>query len=255
MDKAQPVVLLRHSYVPVKRAIDIVGSLVLLALLSPLFFIITMAIALESPGSIFFRQQRIGFCGRRFGMFKFRTLQRRPTANDLAGTHIALAGQDKDITRVGAFLRRSGLNELPQLLNILHGEMSFIGPRPALLDNERYYSDWHRARLAVRPGVTGLAQVCGRNAIPWGWRIELDRYYISHISPWLDLAILCKTTWVVATRHGAEGDEALYYNFNPPGPHDHVLDKLAQQGLWRCTLTAPPAAPQRTAERVSQLRS
>lgn len=215
----------------IKRALDIFFSLLLLVLTSPLFAIIALALYLERPGAVFFVQQRLGLHGQRFGLLKFSTVRRPPTAEDLQGSHAALAGQDADISKVGHFLRASGLNELPQLINILRGEMSFIGPRPAVLAHEQYYSEWHRKRLQLTPGVTGLAQVCGRNAIPWGWRVALDRYYVEHYSLALDLAILLKTAYIVFGRVGTEGKGSFYYDFTPP-KHD-VLADLKRLGVFR----------------------
>lgn len=229
-----PTRRLTRTYLCAKRAMDLVGSALLLLLLSPLFLLIALAIQLESPGTVFFAQRRLGRMGRYFGLYKFRTLRRKPTSKDLAGSHMALSGNDSDITRLGRILRHSGLNELPQLINILRGEMSFIGPRPAVLHHEQYYTDWHRRRLEVTPGVTGLAQVCGRNAIPWGWRVALDRYYVDHASLTLDWLIFWKTFYVVLCGIGAEGDEQLYFDFTPP--REDILRHLKQRGVLRCFL-------------------
>jgi len=215
----------------VKRALDIAGSLLLLIIASPVFLVIVIVLFIERPGSVFFKQQRIGRGGRRFGLLKFSTVRRSPTAEDLSGSHAALNGQDADITKVAHFLRASGLNELPQLVNILRGEMSFVGPRPAVLAHEQYYTDWHRKRLELSPGVTGLAQVCGRNAIPWGWRVALDRYYVEHYSLALDLAILCKTAYVVLCRVGAEGEGSFYFDFTPPDRD--IIAELKRVGVFR----------------------
>lgn len=225
-----------RPYALVKRGLDISGSLVLLLVLSPVFILLMLAIVLDSRGPVFFQQLRLGRGGKRFGLYKFRTMKRSPTGDDLSGQHTALNGHDHDITRVGAILRVSGLNELPQLLNILRGEMSFIGPRPAVLAHEQYYSEWHRKRLEVTPGVTGLAQVCGRNLIPWGWRVALDRYYVEHQSFTLDWQIFWKTFFVVLCGIGAEGPESMYFDFTPPGAE--VVQKLEQQGVMRCFLRA-----------------
>jgi lipopolysaccharide/colanic/teichoic acid biosynthesis glycosyltransferase len=215
----------------VKRALDICFSLLLLVVLVPLFLLLCMLVYAESGAPVFFGQRRLGRGGRQFKLLKFSTIRRQPTAADLEGSHAALDGQDRDITRLGRFLRASGLNELPQLFNILRGEMSFIGPRPAVLAHEQYYTEWHRRRLDAAPGVTGLAQVCGRNAIPWGWRVALDRYYVEHYSLGLDLAILLKTAWVVLRRVGTEGEPSFYYDFTPP-EHD-ICAELKRLGVWR----------------------
>lgn len=226
-----------RPYALIKRGVDFSGSLLLLIILSPLFLLVVLAIELDSPGPVLFQQLRIGKGGKRFGLYKFRTMRRQPTGKDLSGEHMALNGHDQDITRVGALLRLSGLNELPQLLNILRGEMSFIGPRPAVLAHEQYYTDWHRKRLEVIPGVTGLAQVCGRNHIPWGWRVALDRYYVDNISFALDWAILWKTFYVVLFGIGTEGPKEFYFDFQPP--NGGVVEELTHRGVYRCFLRAP----------------
>lgn len=231
----QPSVAVR-PYAIIKRTIDFAGSLLLLIILSPIFLLVVLAIELESPGPVLFQQLRIGKLGKRFGLYKFRTMRRQPTRKDLSGEHTALNGHDGDITRIGALLRQSGLNELPQLLNILRGEMSFIGPRPAVLAHEQYYTDWHRKRLELTPGVTGLAQVCGRNHIPWGWRVALDRYYVDNVSLALDWAVFWKTFYVVLSGLGAEGPEEFYFDFTPP--NGGVIEELTRLGVYRCFLRA-----------------
>ncbi len=221
-------------YSSVKRFLDIVFSLWLILSLLPVFGIIALAIVIESRGPVFFLQQRLGVGGKKFGLFKFRTLARKPSKGDEEGSVMALSGKDHDITNVGEFLRNSGLNELPQLLNIFRGEMSFIGPRPAVLHHEQYYTDWHRKRLDVRPGVTGLAQVCGRNVIPWGWRVVLDRHYVEQMGFWLDLQILLKTAYVVFFHIGVEGQEDDYFNFEKPDRD--IIGELRKRGVMRTFL-------------------
>jgi lipopolysaccharide/colanic/teichoic acid biosynthesis glycosyltransferase len=220
-----------RPYLYLKRLLDVVGSLLLLVLFLPLFLIIALAILLESRGPVFFLQPRLGRRGKVFGLYKFRTIQRSPTEKDLAGSQQSISGQDGDITKVGRVLRHTGLNELPQLINILRGEMSFIGPRPAVLCHEQYYTDWHRHRLEITPGVTGLAQVCGRNAIPWGWRVALDRHYVENVNLGLDLAILFKTAYVVFGAVGTEGAQENYFDFTPPSRD--IVQGLASQGVYR----------------------
>lgn len=219
-------------YPLLKRVLDLLGSMFFLLLFAPLFLIIAIIVKLESPGPVFFLQKRLGRAGRQFGLYKFRTIHRDPTPGDEAGSHMAISGQDADITRFGRFLRNSGLNELPQLINIFRGEMSFVGPRPAVLHHEQYYTDWHRRRLSVLPGVTGLAQICGRNVIPWGWRVSLDRYYVDHMSLWNDAVIFLKTFPVVLGHVGTEGAEDLYFDFTPPD-EQLIYDELRKNGIWR----------------------
>jgi lipopolysaccharide/colanic/teichoic acid biosynthesis glycosyltransferase len=223
------------AYPFIKRTLDILGSLFFLLLFSPLFLLIAFIVKLESPGPVFFLQTRLGRHAKQFGMFKFRTIHRKPTPGDIAGSHTAISGKDSDITRFGRFLRNSGLNELPQLINIFRGEMSFVGPRPAVLYHEQYYTEWHRRRLNVLPGVTGLAQICGRNVIPWGWRVALDRYYVDNMSFSNDLVIFCKTFPVVLGHVGTEGAEDLYFDFTPP-VHGYIERELESQGIWRTFL-------------------
>ncbi|MCB1187565.1 sugar transferase [bacterium] len=220
------------AYTYVKRALDLLGSLFFLLLFAPLFCLIAIIVKLESPGPVFFLQKRLGRHGRQFGLYKFRTIQREPTPGDETGSHMAISGKDADITRIGRFLRNSGLNELPQLINIFRGEMSFVGPRPAVLHHEQYYTDWHRKRLAVLPGVTGLAQICGRNVIPWGWRVALDRYYVDHMGFASDALIFLKTFPVVLGHVGTEGAEDLYFDFSPP-EESMFAEKLEKDGIWR----------------------
>lgn len=221
-------------YIAFKRILDLTFSLLLLVCVSPLWLVIALAIIVESRGPVFFLQQRLGVRGKKFGLYKFRTLARKPSKDDEHGSVMALSGKDTDITRVGGFLRKSGLNELPQLINILRGEMSFVGPRPAVLHHEQYYTQWHKKRLDVLPGVTGLAQVCGRNVIPWGWRVVLDRHYTEQMTLWLDLQILVKTAFVVFCQIGVEGNEDVYFDFEPPT--EDILAELKKHGVMRTFL-------------------
>lgn len=230
----QPRATTFKLYYAFKRALDFSFSLLLLGCLSPLLVLVTLAIVVESRGPVLFLQQRLGVGGKKFGLYKFRTLARRPSQDDKRGSVMTLSGKDNDITKVGKFLRNSGLNELPQLLNILRGEMSFVGPRPAVLHHEQYYTDWHKKRLNVRPGVTGLAQVCGRNVIPWGWRVVLDRHYTEHMTFWLDLQILLKTAYVVSCQIGVEGNEDCYFDFEPPT--EDILGEFKKHGVMRTFL-------------------
>jgi lipopolysaccharide/colanic/teichoic acid biosynthesis glycosyltransferase len=174
----------------VKRTLDVtVASLVAVAVL-PVLVGIALAIKLESPGPVFFRQERVGRYGRSFQILKFRTLVNRPPRNP---ADYVLSTADVRITRLGAFLRRWSLDELPQLWNVLRGEMSIVGPRPTLRYQVEQYDDFQRRRLEVAPGVTGWAQVNGRNALTWRERIELDVWYVDHRSIWLDAKILLRT--------------------------------------------------------------
>lgn len=177
-----------------KRLIDIAGSLVGLVLLSPLFLIVAALIKIDSPGPVFFCQERVGKGGRPFRIFKFRSMVENAAR---MGTGIYVSEGDPRITRVGRFLRRASLDELPQLINVLRGEMSLVGPRPTLAYQVERYTPRQRRRLLVKPGITGWAQVKGRNRLSWPEKIELDLYYVDHWSLWLDLRILFLTLGVV----------------------------------------------------------
>lgn len=168
-----------------KRAIDITASLILLAALAPLMLLIALAIICESPGGAFFRQRRAGFHGQEFNVIKFRSM--RPGQ---PGQGHATGIRDPRLTRLGGFLRRSSLDELPQLFNVLTGEMSLVGPRPLLLPSIR---PDERVRLAVRPGITSLAAVSGRQSLTWDERMALDRWYVENWSLCLDMRILWRT--------------------------------------------------------------
>ena len=178
----------------IRRAVDIVVSALALALSSPLLLGAMLAIRLESPGPVIYRQRRAGREGRPFDVLKLRTMV---DGAEHIGAGLAVNANDSRITRVGAFLRRSSLDELPNLLNVLRGEMTLIGPRPTLPAQVEQYTDRQRGRLAVKPGITGWAQVNGRASLPWSERIELDLYYVEHRSLSLDLRILLRTPAMV----------------------------------------------------------
>jgi len=178
----------------IRRAIDIVVSATALVFASPILLVAALAIRLESRGPIIYRQRRSGLHGREFDVLKLRTMV---DGAEHKGAGLAINANDSRITRVGALLRRSSLDELPNLLNVLRGEMSLIGPRPTLPVQVAQYSDRQRGRLAVKPGITGWAQVNGRASLPWSERIELDLYYIEHRSLALDAQILWRTVAMV----------------------------------------------------------
>jgi lipopolysaccharide/colanic/teichoic acid biosynthesis glycosyltransferase len=178
----------------IRRAVDIVVSATLLALASPVLAAAAVAIRLESRGPAIYRQRRIGMNGRPFDVLKLRTMV---DGAERIGAGLAVNENDSRITRVGAFLRRTSLDELPNLLNVLRGEMSLIGPRPTVPAQVERYTTRQRGRLAIRPGITGWAQVNGRASLPWSERIELDLHYIEHRSPALDLRILWRTIAMV----------------------------------------------------------
>jgi lipopolysaccharide/colanic/teichoic acid biosynthesis glycosyltransferase len=178
----------------IRRAIDVIGAGALLVLTAPLMLAAMLAIRLESRGRAIYRQRRIGKDGVPFDMLKLRTMV---DGAEHIGAGLAVNEDDPRITRVGAFLRRTSLDELPNLLNVLRGEMSFIGPRPTIPVQVAQYTERQRGRLAVKPGITGWAQVHGRAALPWSERIELDLYYIEHRSLALDVRILWRTLAIV----------------------------------------------------------
>jgi lipopolysaccharide/colanic/teichoic acid biosynthesis glycosyltransferase len=178
----------------IRRALDVVVSSLVLALGAPALALAVLAIRLESPGPVIYRQRRVGLEGRTFDVLKLRTMV---DGAEHMGAGLAVNENDSRITRVGALLRRSSLDELPNLLNVLRGEMSLIGPRPTIPVQVESYTERQRGRLAVKPGITGWAQVHGRASLPWSERIELDLYYIAHRSVWLDLKIIWRTVAMV----------------------------------------------------------
>ncbi|HEV3070140.1 MAG TPA: sugar transferase [Solirubrobacteraceae bacterium] len=177
-----------------RRTIDIAVAGVALFLTAPLLAAAMLAIRLESRGPALYRQRRVGRGGREFDVLKLRTMVQ---GAEHLGAGLAVNENDARITRVGALLRRTSLDELPNLLNVLRGEMSLIGPRPTLPHQVASYDARQRGRLAIRPGITGWAQVNGRAALPWNERIELDLYYIENRSWRLDLEILRRTPAMV----------------------------------------------------------
>jgi lipopolysaccharide/colanic/teichoic acid biosynthesis glycosyltransferase len=183
----------------IRRVVDIVVSAIALALSSPVMLAAVIATKLDSRGPAFYRQRRSGLHGEQFDMLKLRTMV---DGAEHVGAGLAVNAGDARITRVGAFLRRTSLDELPNLVNVLRGEMSLIGPRPTLPAQVAQYTARQHGRLAVKPGITGWAQVNGRAALPWSERIELDLYYVEHRSLALDLKILARTPTLVLAGNG-----------------------------------------------------
>jgi lipopolysaccharide/colanic/teichoic acid biosynthesis glycosyltransferase len=177
-----------------RRAVDILVSLLALLLSAPVLLAAMLAIRLESRGPIVYRQRRAGRYGEQFDVLKLRTMV---DGAEHLGAGLAVNSGDSRITRVGVLLRRTSLDELPNLLNVLRGEMSLIGPRPTLPAQVAQYTSRQHGRLAVKPGITGWAQVNGRASLPWSERIELDLFYIEHRSLMLDLRILLRTPALV----------------------------------------------------------
>lgn len=179
-----------------KRLLDIVGSLCGLAVLWPLLLGVAIAVRLALGGPVFFVQERPGLHGRPFRLRKFRTMR---SAFDSTGRPLPDAER---LTRVGRFLRATSIDELPELWNVLIGDMSLVGPRPWLMEYLPHYTPEQARRHEVRPGITGWAQVNGRNAASWEERLRLDVWYVDHWSLWLDLRILIRTAWTVIRRDG-----------------------------------------------------
>ena len=178
----------------IRRAVDIAVSAVALVLTSPLLALAMLAIRLESAGPVIYSQPRAGLHGEVFEVLKLRTMI---DGAEHVGAGLSINANDSRITRVGALLRRTSLDELPNLVNVLRGEMSLIGPRPTLPAQVAQYSPRQRGRLAIRPGITGWAQVNGRASLPWEERIELDLFYIAHRSLALDARIVTRTVAMV----------------------------------------------------------
>jgi lipopolysaccharide/colanic/teichoic acid biosynthesis glycosyltransferase len=183
----------------IRRAIDIAVSAVALLVSAPLLAAAMAAIRLESRGHPIYRQRRVGLKGRPFDLLKLRTMV---DGAEHLGAGLAVNEGDTRITRVGARLRRASLDELPNLINVLRGEMSLIGPRPTIPVQVAQYTPRQRRRLEVKPGITGWAQVNGRTTLPWSERIELDLYYIEHRSLALDLRIVWMTLAMVLAGSG-----------------------------------------------------
>jgi exopolysaccharide biosynthesis polyprenyl glycosylphosphotransferase len=193
-----------------KRLMDLVGSLLLLIPAGPIMLVLAVLIRLDSEGPIIFAQKRIGRGGRPFVTFKFRSMhvgaeEKQSELNGLneATGPIFKIRKDPRHTRVGRWMRRMSLDELPQLFNVLRGEMSLVGPRPPMLCEVEHYQEWHKQRMEVSPGVTGLWQVSGRSDLTFDEMCMLDIYYIENWSPWLDLWILLKTVPTVLLARGA----------------------------------------------------
>lgn len=195
----------------VKRAFDIVASAAILIMLSPLFLLVALLIRLDSKGPVFFYQNRVGKRGRLFKMYKFRSMymdaeQRKATLmakNEMAGGVLFKMKEDPRVTWVGRLIRKYSIDELPQLLNVLNGDMSLVGPRPPLPVEVEQYTPYQRRRLAVTPGITCIWQVSGRSEIPFSKQVELDLQYIANQSFWYDMALLVKTVPAVLKAHGA----------------------------------------------------
>jgi lipopolysaccharide/colanic/teichoic acid biosynthesis glycosyltransferase len=178
----------------IRRCLDVIVATTVLVLSAPFLVLAAVAIRLESRGGAIYRQRRVGLHGHEFDVLKLRTMV---AGAERIGAGLLVADGDERITRVGALLRRTSLDELPNLLNVVRGEMSLIGPRPTVPSQVAHYDERQRGRLAVKPGITGWAQVNGRASLPWSQRIEMDLFYIEHRSLALDLRILVRTARVL----------------------------------------------------------
>jgi lipopolysaccharide/colanic/teichoic acid biosynthesis glycosyltransferase len=182
-----------------QRALDLFVAGPLAVLTAPVVAVLAVLIRLQSPGDALYTQTRVGRDGELFSIYKLRTMVR---GAEFTGAGLAIQAGDDRITRIGAFLRRSSLDELPNLWNVVRGEMSIVGPRPTLPVQVEQYTERQRGRLAVKPGITGWAQVNGRASLPWPERIELDLWYVEHRSLRLDLQILARTVRMVIDGDG-----------------------------------------------------
>jgi sugar transferase EpsL len=187
-----------------KRIMDVVLAIFSLIIVAPVLFVSAVAIKLGSPGPVFFRLRVAGLGGEGFDQWKLRTM-----VNDArhSGDRFETSSSDPRITRVGHFLRRWSIDELPQLWNVLRGEMSIVGPRPAFFEIASKYSAEQARRLTMRPGLTGLAQVRGRNLLTWAERVGLDIFYVEHHSLWLDCDIMARTIPALFRSEGVYGKD------------------------------------------------
>lgn len=187
-------------YPKVKHLLDFVLAFVGLIIISPIFVLLALILTINNRGTPFFVQKRPGLHEKPFKLIKFKTMT---DAMDEKGRYLP---DEVRLTPVGAIIRGLSLDEIPQLLNILKGEMSLIGPRPLLMEYLPLYTDFHRRRHLVRPGITGLSQVSGRNSIDWPTRFELDVHYVDNLSFWMDIKILFRTIFKVVKRDGINQD-------------------------------------------------
>lgn len=194
-----------------KRALDLVVSMVMLVALAPLIIVIAIAVQLDSPGGVFFKQGRVGYRSKDFRQWKFRSMVSGAVN---MGLGLNVAKNDAWITRVGAILRKTSLDELPNLVNVIKGDMRLVGPRPTLRYQVDCYTPEQMMRLNARLGVTGLAAIRGRNAIPWADRIAYDIEYIENWSLWRDIWMIIATPWSMWTnRHAIYGDGGMNDDF------------------------------------------
>lgn len=216
---------MRGFYRAVKRFLDVTASFLGLVLLSPLLLAVSILIKIDSRGPVIFRQERIGRNGKVFEIFKFRSMC---VGTEKTGSGVYSGKGDARVTRIGKILRATSIDELPQLLNILKGEMSFVGPRPPLTYHPwKYeeYTDFQKRMFEVRPGITGWAQVNGRKDVEWHKRIELNVWYVDHMSLLLDIKIMFMTAFKVLTNADNENSGATVNKSTEPSNDAKVVKK------------------------------
>lgn len=216
---------MRGFYRAVKRFLDVTASFLGLVLLSPLMLAVSILIKIDSRGPVIFRQKRIGRNGKVFEIYKFRSMC---VGAEKTGSGVYSGKGDARVTRIGKILRATSIDELPQLLNILKGEMSFVGPRPPLTYHPwKYekYTDFQKRMFEVRPGITGWAQVNGRKDVEWHKRIELNVWYVDHMSLLLDIKIMFMTAFKVLTNADNENSGATVNKSTEPSNDAKVVKK------------------------------
>ena len=189
-----------------KRIIDIISGVIGLIITSPLWLYVVIKIKTEDRGPVFFVQERVGRNSRLFRMYKFRSMV---VGAEKKGLGVFVSTDDERITKIGKYIRKTSIDELPQLINVLKGEMSIVGPRPTLEYQVERYNKEQKRRLLVKPGITGWAQVNGRNNMTWPEKIELDLWYVDHWSVGLDLKIIGRTIILVIKRKGIYAEEGI----------------------------------------------
>lgn len=214
--------IIKESQHITKRIIDIVVSTIMLIITSPFLVLIGILIKIDTKGPVFFKQKRVGKGEKIFTTYKFRTMIENVKR---INSKNKLKKNDPHITRIGKYLRW-GIDELPQLFNVLKGNMSLVGPRPTVPNHVKRYSKWEKRRLEVKPGITGWVIIKGRNLLSWPERIKLDIWYIDHWSLWLDIKILTKTLWVVIfSRVGVYGEDGVNWDYLASKEHENKKNK------------------------------
>jgi undecaprenyl phosphate N,N'-diacetylbacillosamine 1-phosphate transferase len=189
-----------------KRIIDIISGVIGLIITSPLWLYVVIKIKTEDRGPVFFVQERVGKDGKLFRMYKFRSMV---VGAEKKGLGVFVSTDDERITKIGKFIRKTSIDELPQLINVLKGEMSIVGPRPTLEYQVERYNKEQKRRLLVKPGITGWAQINGRNNMTWPEKIKLDLWYVDYWSVGLDLKIIFKTFLSVVKKEGIYSEEGI----------------------------------------------